>query len=298
MSVASWLGVVPPDNELPWPTITPEKSIIQDRESLFIAYVFPLDPNPNNTATTLPRLISAHTSHLIRSVQPATTPRHLLPSHLRSAPAHKRGAMHDMYAARTRVLKVGRDGSRGWIDWGTWEDADDDGEKWGSQKIQKVIRDEGVEDVLVFVSRWYGGTLLGPARFQHIIDVTRVTLRLHVSKQKVAKLRLQLEELDVRVATLRSQLASSGPPPTSSTGPATSGSALAPTSSSVAAAYTDLTEAKAQRLLVARRKMVELLEKKLEKEKGPGAGLVKIPDAGDAAADASALVDEIEAAVP
>jgi len=32
------------------------------------------------------------------------------------------------------------------------------------------------EDVLVVVSRWYGGTHLGPDRFKHINNVTRQVL--------------------------------------------------------------------------------------------------------------------------
>ena len=33
-----------------------------------------------------------------------------------------------------------------------------------------------VQDVLVVVSRWYGGILLGPDRFKHIATVTRAIL--------------------------------------------------------------------------------------------------------------------------
>ncbi|KAK0559692.1 hypothetical protein OC844_004242 [Tilletia horrida] len=270
MSVASWLGVVPQDGDLPWPTMTPPESIVQDRDSLFIGFVFPFPPPGTSTTATptpasaFPRLISTYVSHLVRSVQPNVVPVHLLPEHLQSAPAQKRGASHDMYAVRTKVLKFGRDGSRGAVDWAPWEGADDDGERWAAQKIAKVIQDEKADDVLVFVSRWYGGTLLGPDRFVHITNVARATLRHHISLQKVAKLGAQLDELDARAATLRASLAA---------GTTTSFPSQAPAPAS-RISQPDMTEAKAQRLLVAKRKMVELLEKKV-KEKNEAAADTK-----------------------
>ena len=34
----------------------------------------------------------------------------------------------------------------------------------------------GAEDALVVVSRWYGGTLLGPDRFKHINNAARAVM--------------------------------------------------------------------------------------------------------------------------
>ncbi|KAE8244235.1 hypothetical protein A4X13_0g6738 [Tilletia indica] len=260
MSVASWLGVVPHDTDLPWPTITPAPSMIQDRDSLFIAFVFPFPPTPTAQPSTFPTLISSLLSHLVRTVQPSSVPVDLLPEHLQSAPVQRRGASHDMYAVRAKVLKFGRDGSRGGSDWTSWEGADDDGEKWGAQKIAKVIQEENAENVLVFVSRWYGGTLLGPDRFTHITNVARATLREHMANQRIAQLRQTLEELDTRAASLRASLSKK----------TAEGSSSSPSGKPAAtmAMYADLTEAKGQRLLVAKRKMVELLEKKVKEVKG------------------------------
>ncbi|CAD6891486.1 unnamed protein product [Tilletia laevis] len=277
ISVASWLGVVPHDSDLPWPTITPPESMIQDRDSLFIAFVFPFPPPPPLSssspaapvpASTFPTLISSLLSHLVRTVQPASVPIPFLPDHLRSAPVGRRGASHDMYAVRAKVLKFGRDGSRGGVDWTSWEGADDDGEKWGAQKIAKVIQEENAENVLVFVSRWYGGVLLGPDRFTHITDVARATLRLHMENQRVAQLRQSLEELDARATSLRASLSKK----TDGSGFSPNGK---PTASVAATAYADLTEAKGQRLLVAKRKMVELLEKKVKEQGGVATGVKK-----------------------
>ncbi len=49
---------------------------------------------------------------------------------------------------------------------------DDDGEQYGGKKILAAIRDRfgarPQQGWFVGVSRWFGGTLLGPVRFRHI----------------------------------------------------------------------------------------------------------------------------------
>ncbi|KAL3767331.1 hypothetical protein ACHAWO_007274 [Cyclotella atomus] len=52
-------------------------------------------------------------------------------------------------------------------------DNDDDGEKGSGAKIASLLQLSKVENVLVVVSRWYGGIHLGPARFKHIASVAR-----------------------------------------------------------------------------------------------------------------------------
>lgn len=44
---------------------------------------------------------------------------------------------------------------------------DDDGENWAGKKIEKVMEELGIQGTIM-VARWYGGELLGPARFKHI----------------------------------------------------------------------------------------------------------------------------------
>ncbi|KAL8831511.1 MAG: hypothetical protein Q9191_000820 [Dirinaria sp. TL-2023a] len=44
---------------------------------------------------------------------------------------------------------------------------DDDGEKYGGKTLEKVLNATDVVGAVV-VARWYGGVLLGPARFDHI----------------------------------------------------------------------------------------------------------------------------------
>ena len=49
---------------------------------------------------------------------------------------------------------------------------DDDGEKYGGKALEKVLIETDVEGAVV-VARWYGGVLLGPARFDHIKNCAR-----------------------------------------------------------------------------------------------------------------------------
>ncbi|KAL1526545.1 hypothetical protein AB1Y20_015253 [Prymnesium parvum] len=55
-------------------------------------------------------------------------------------------------------------------------DHDDDGEATAGQKLAGLLELMGVNGVVVMVSRWFGGTLLGPARFKYIANTARVLL--------------------------------------------------------------------------------------------------------------------------
>jgi hypothetical protein len=61
---------------------------------------------------------------------------------------------------------------------------DDDGEKWAGRKILDILvasEDEG----LLTVVRWYGGIMLGPTRFDHIVHVAADALATyHLSQRK------------------------------------------------------------------------------------------------------------------
>ncbi|KAL7507848.1 hypothetical protein ACHAWX_000702 [Stephanocyclus meneghinianus] len=52
-------------------------------------------------------------------------------------------------------------------------DNDDDGEKGSGAKLASLLQLSRVDNVLVVVSRWFGGIHLGPARFKHIASVGR-----------------------------------------------------------------------------------------------------------------------------
>lgn len=55
-------------------------------------------------------------------------------------------------------------------------DCDDDGETAAGGRLAHLLEILELEDVLVVVSRWYGGTLLGPDRFKLINQAARDAL--------------------------------------------------------------------------------------------------------------------------
>lgn len=163
-SLDSWLGVDAPA----WPTTTPE-AMVNDRDSLFVGYVYALE---SSSASQLSRLLS----HLARTVHPQSIPTERLPPAVRHLATTRRGSTHDMHAWRCLALKRGRNGLGGPEDFGLEEGQEDDGEKHGGREIAKAIKELGATDVLVVVSRWYGGTMLGPVRFQHIYKCAHAAL--------------------------------------------------------------------------------------------------------------------------
>ena len=98
--------------------------------------------------------------------------------------------------------------------------SDDDGEKYGGKRLEKVLNELNVEGAVV-VTRWYGGVLLGPVRFMHTENAAREAIMVwrnsvedSAKKQKIetdanAKERLvrDLEERDQSITTLRQLLA-------------------------------------------------------------------------------------------
>ena len=54
-----------------------------------------------------------------------------------------------------------------------YEDCDDDGENAAGRRLLRLLQVMDVYNVLVIVSRWYGGVKLGPDRFNIINDVAR-----------------------------------------------------------------------------------------------------------------------------
>ncbi|CAJ0573939.1 unnamed protein product, partial [Mesorhabditis spiculigera] len=56
------------------------------------------------------------------------------------------------------------------------KDCEDDGETHASAKMLDIIEKMGAENVMVVVTRWYGGVHLGPDRFRIINNLTRAIL--------------------------------------------------------------------------------------------------------------------------
>lgn len=57
------------------------------------------------------------------------------------------------------------------------QDADDDGETGASKKMLFLMDQLNVRGYVVVVTRWFGGILLGPDRFKHIMSVVKATLQ-------------------------------------------------------------------------------------------------------------------------
>lgn len=56
------------------------------------------------------------------------------------------------------------------------QDSDDDGETAAGGRLLHLLQIVNAENVMVIVTRWYGGVLLGPARFTHINNAARMLL--------------------------------------------------------------------------------------------------------------------------
>jgi putative IMPACT (imprinted ancient) family translation regulator len=52
-------------------------------------------------------------------------------------------------------------------------DNDDDGEDGAGSRLAQLLQSRNEQNVLVVVSRWFGGIQLGPKRFAHITNVAR-----------------------------------------------------------------------------------------------------------------------------
>lgn len=56
------------------------------------------------------------------------------------------------------------------------QDCDDDGEQAAGGRLMSLLQILNVVNVMVVVTRWYGGIQLGPARFKHINNAARDSL--------------------------------------------------------------------------------------------------------------------------
>ncbi|XP_060586891.1 protein IMPACT-like [Ruditapes philippinarum] len=78
-------------------------------------------------------------------------------------------ATHNIYAYRITTSK----GSNNVM----LQGCEDDGETHAGGRMLHLLQILNAENVIVIVSRWYGGILLGPDRFKHINNCTRTILQ-------------------------------------------------------------------------------------------------------------------------
>ncbi|KAI0035456.1 ribosomal protein S5 domain 2-type protein [Vararia minispora EC-137] len=162
----------------PPPECVATSSEITDRESVFVAHIFPA------SSPVRARAAQAHLKRVVHAKKPAT---------------------HEMYAYRCMVLKKGRDGL-GEDDFEVVEGSEDDREQWAGPRILKIMRSEAVMDAIVVVSRWYGGVMLGPIRFTHIEDCTREVCKAFRVRDEMNDCITALRAYDDSLAKLRTEL--------------------------------------------------------------------------------------------
>lgn len=83
-------------------------------------------------------------------------------------------AFHNMWAYR--VDKSDPNARVGGKSASILQDCDDDGEQAAGGRLLNLLQILNVVNVMVVVTRWYGGTLLGPIRFKHINNAARDAL--------------------------------------------------------------------------------------------------------------------------
>ncbi|KAF2773231.1 ribosomal protein S5 domain 2-like protein [Teratosphaeria nubilosa] len=74
-------------------------------------------------------------------------------------------------------------------------DHDDDGEKYGGKKVEKVLESMQVVGACV-VARWYGGAMLGPVRFEHMERCAREAVRKWLAREGEERARKRRVEMD------------------------------------------------------------------------------------------------------
>ncbi|KAJ7125022.1 ribosomal protein S5 domain 2-type protein [Mycena epipterygia] len=114
-------------------------------------------PHPLHASSRLTDRKSVFLAHASILSHPDMLPRFL--EHLRALPRLKR-ATHCMYAYRAAGVAAESDG----------------GEGGSGERLGRLLRLTGCEDVVVVVWRWYGGVKLGADRWKRISEVAREAL--------------------------------------------------------------------------------------------------------------------------
>jgi putative IMPACT (imprinted ancient) family translation regulator len=111
----------------PKPTLLFESAEIEDRDSIFVAAIYP-SASPEEAKNAI-----RHHKNIVHGPKKAA---------------------HEMAAWRYMVLKSGKSGLDGPGDFEVKGNSEDDGEKYGGNRILKVMQNHGIIDAVVIVSRW------------------------------------------------------------------------------------------------------------------------------------------------
>ncbi|TCD66738.1 hypothetical protein EIP91_000979 [Steccherinum ochraceum] len=191
-------------------------------------------------------------------------------TYVRNVMHASRRATHEISAWRCMLLKTGKSGLGGPDDFELRAGSDDDDEKYAGERVLKTMKAEGAMDAVVIISRWYGGELLGPARFSHIETCTREVCKTFRQKEDMDECITTLMSLDDILATLRTELSSTLPPrPTEDTDQ--NEASISTTVSRKTQDYTSLRDSldlkKAKRLITARENSIKAVKVSLQKAK-------------------------------
>ncbi|KAL0571945.1 hypothetical protein V5O48_010017 [Marasmius crinis-equi] len=127
-------------------------------------------------------------------------------NHLRNVVHASKPATHEISAWRFMSLKKGKTGLGGPDDFKLESGCNDDDEQWAGGKVLKVMEGQAIIDAVVIVSRWYGGIMLGPARFSHIETCALEVCHSFKRKEELDECILALNTLDDTLAELRREL--------------------------------------------------------------------------------------------
>ncbi|KJA28881.1 hypothetical protein HYPSUDRAFT_61717 [Hypholoma sublateritium FD-334 SS-4] len=228
----------------PEPVATSQE--FRDRGSIFVANIY---------QATSPALAQARVNHLKHVVH------------------RTRKATHEISAWRCMILKSGRTGLGGPDDFEISQGKKDDGENWAGGKVLKVMENMAVIDAVVIVSRWYGGTMLGPARFSHIETCAEEVCKKFKQNEELQDCITTLQTLDDLLAENRQQLASLTAD-SSANGEATSSTMNVSGTLSIAREpkkmdYQTLDVVKAKRLIQARENSIKSVKAAIAKKLNP-----------------------------
>ncbi|KAH9174944.1 ribosomal protein S5 domain 2-like protein [Lactarius sanguifluus] len=226
-----------------------------------VTHKLPL-PEPLATSTEILDRQSTFVAHIFRAATPQKA--RSIHSHVRQVLHAKRPASHEIMAWRCMVLKEGRTGLRGDDDFKIEEGSEDDGEQWAGTHVLKMMRSEAIVDAVVIVSRWYGGTMLGPIRFTHIQDCAREVCQVFRVEDEMQDCISTLKSLDDILADLREELANAKKAnrqsPDSEAKPHT-------TKKDYSALQKSLDMVKARRQISAREKAIESVKRLINEER-------------------------------
>ncbi|KAG5650817.1 hypothetical protein H0H81_010929 [Sphagnurus paluster] len=178
-------------------------------------------------------------------------------AYLKDVVHQNKPASHEIAAWRCMVLKQGHTGLGGADDFELNVGSVDDGEQWAGAKVLKVMQTHAIIDAVVVVSRWYGGTMLGPARFSHIETCATEVCQEFKRAEELRECISTLTTLDAVLAGLRAEYSEA----LSNEKPAASQNSSAPKS------YTNLDLDKGRRLIKARENAIKSVKLLLAKHR-------------------------------